>query len=158
MTDDEITDVLAALGIDAGSWRLVALLPMIQVAWADGSVSAPERALILDIAKKRQLVDDAGLKLLDRWLNEPPSPFYLSQARKVLAGLIGRRGWKGGDLHVGDDLIAWCEGVADASGGLFGLFGRTDAAEREALETIARALHLKPGRSWDQVREDLKRG
>ncbi len=155
MDDHEITEALAALGIHVGSWRLVALLPLVQVAWADGQVSYPERALIVEVAKRHRLADEDGLKQLEAWLTEAPSAFFQGQARKVLAALLVRNGWRGEALDVEHDLLAWCEGVADASGGLFGLFNRTDPKEREAMETIARALRIPPGRTWAEVRAEL---
>ena len=47
MTDSHIRESLKALGMDRTSFRALPLLPLIQVAWADGEVQEEERNLIL---------------------------------------------------------------------------------------------------------------
>ncbi len=54
--------------------------------------------------------------------------------------------------HFGPDdeqlLLAWCQDVADAAGGLLGLRSPRTDAELYALKTVAAALDLHSGAHW----------
>ena len=65
---------LAELKIPREAYRIVALLPLVYVAWADGKLHKRERSLIIDIARKQGLLEHGGDATLERWLSEPPSP------------------------------------------------------------------------------------
>lgn len=142
MTDAELLEELAALGIDEGSWRAVVLLPLIQVAWADGAVQEREKRLIRDVAAAWGLSHGPTGALLDRWLDHPPSEEVLARGREVLVQLAHRHRGLGADLP--DDLLdtvqSFCLGVARAAGGLFHTLFTVDARERAALDTISGAL------------------
>ena len=50
MTDDEeLTAALTRLGLDATNWRAVSLLPLVEVAWADGRIQVAERKLLTQV-------------------------------------------------------------------------------------------------------------
>lgn len=155
MTDEELIQELQFLGIDEHSYGLVGLLPLVQVAWADGAIQEGERKLIHDIAAKRGLADEAGMAVIDRWLEKAPSKHYLHRGRRVLAALVNRQRGVGADIDLEDleAIGAFCEGVADAAGGLFGLLGRTSSAEREAIQEVVGALGIKRKISWEKIRD-----
>ena len=45
-------------------------------------------------------------------------------------------------------LLAWCQDVADAAGGLLGLKSARTDAEKAALKTIAGALDMRNATQW----------
>ena len=48
------------------------------------------------------------------------------------------------DLTV-DDLVTYCESIADASGGMLGIIGRVSAEERQLLTTLVAELKGRAG-------------
>ena len=50
MTDPELLAALHDFGVDAPSREALVFLPVVWVAWADGTVQPEERSLILELA------------------------------------------------------------------------------------------------------------
>ncbi len=157
MSREELLAELEQLGIDENSYKLVALLPLVHVAWADGKVQPEERALIIEIAKKRGMADEKGMALIEKWLTDEPSPFMLHKGRKVLGELYLRSDGMGRDVDrdMLEDVLAFCEGVADSAGGVFGLFGRVAGEEKAAITKIAGALNVEQNKSWADVKKEF---
>lgn len=144
MLDKDVRHQLEAMGIDAAHYRLVVLLPLVEVAWADGKVQAAERALIQQLAERVGIAADGpGRALLERWLTEKPSAFYLSRGRKLLGQLAGHPEFEEIGLHSLEEVVGYCRDLASAAGGLFGVIGnKVDPAEEAAIAEIARVLHV----------------
>jgi hypothetical protein len=51
---------LQELKFPSEAYRIVALLPLVYVAWTDGKVQEAKRTLILEIARTRGLLDRGG--------------------------------------------------------------------------------------------------
>src|SRR6266576_3544215 len=72
--DQEVLQELSTLGYTPETVTLLHLVPLLQVAWAEGGVSDRERALIVEAARTRGIesasVADSQLAL---WLAERPS-------------------------------------------------------------------------------------
>ncbi|MBW1881188.1 MAG: TerB family tellurite resistance protein, partial [Deltaproteobacteria bacterium] len=146
MEDAELHKALVHLGIDEHSHRVLALLPLVQVAWADGTVQEEERALISTLAIERYHLREEGCRVLENWLRYPPSKDYLARGRQALLALTSRT--RGSfDLNTLDDVVVLSEHVAMAAGGFFGLL-KVDGSEREVLAEIASALSVPPGTAW----------
>ncbi len=132
------------------AYRVVALLPLVYVAWADGKLQKSERDVILRIARERGMLDHGGEDALSRWLSEPPSKQQLKSDLAALNELA--RGNRSMSEEFGADeeqlLLAWCQDVADAAGGLLGLGRARTDAETAALKTIAGALDMRNARQW----------
>lgn len=148
MNDQDLIAALRRLGIEPAGFRAVALLPMIEVAWADGEIQPGEADLIVNAARERFALPPATLAIVRRWLDHRPSDAAFRDARAVLRALANRSGPLRLDVETLDDVITLCWQVARAAGGLFGL-GVVDASEREVLETLAETLQLPPSSTWD---------
>ncbi len=146
MTETELRDELAALGIPETHWRLVAMLPLVQVAWADERIQEAERRHILAIAASHGLLEEEGTGILGGWLTTPPSDELLHRAGKLLVALVNRHRGIGSDAPVGwlGELRAQCEEVAEAAGGVLGMVWTVDPREARALDDIRRALTAPP--------------
>lgn len=153
MTDAELHKALADLGIDRDTWRAALLLPLVQVAWADGAVQPAERVHILEVADRSGLLETPAGEVLHRWLDHPPTPETLVLGRQVLTALVQRHRGPGAELDASDlrALEAQCHEVARAAGGLFDLMFTVDRRESEAIREIAAALH----RVGDEALDDL---
>ena len=143
MTDEELIGELRFMGIDQASYKVVALLPLVRVAWADGEVQPAERSLIESLAKEHGLVAGDGARILRGWLQNAPTEDYVRRGHNCLKALAERSGGTFGDttkLAEVDEVVALCHQVARAAGGLFGILWAFDDRERAAIEEIARAL------------------
>jgi pSer/pThr/pTyr-binding forkhead associated (FHA) protein len=145
-------EMLRHMGLRRASAPVLSLLPLIEVAWADGVIQQGERDLILSIARYQFDFPDDGLDMLDAWLSYCPRQDYLERGRQVLRALAD-------DTKVGvsidslEHILGFCDDVAKASGGLFGV-GRVHHREREALAKIAATLRLKSSTSWEGSKAD----
>ncbi len=132
----ELAERIEGLGFNHETAAVFDLLPVIWVAWADGSVSGPERIAILGILdEKRVDTGTPAFKLVETLLEERPSEEYLHEALEVMRELFD------GKEVESWNLIDMCAEVAQASGGFLGLFGdKVSKAEHDLVEKIAGAL------------------
>jgi pSer/pThr/pTyr-binding forkhead associated (FHA) protein len=135
------------MGLRRTSAPVLSLLPLIEVAWADGVIQQDERDLILSISRYQFDFSDDAVDMLDAWLSYRPRQEYLERGRAVLRALA-EHAEAGVEVKSLGEVLAFCDDVAKASGGLFG-FGRVDQREREALAKIASTLGLKTSSSWE---------
>lgn len=157
MRDDQLRGVLHGLGIDQDTIGALALLPLVQVAWADGRVQPAERGRILEAAEQRGLVDRESRRLLDSWLRYRPSRRYLELGHRALVELTHRARARGRALDGGgtDGLVELCGEVAHSAGGVLGL-GTVDRAERAALSQVAQVLGADRTHNWQALFDTLQ--
>ena len=88
INDDAVLERLGALGIRPDTTAALSLVPLVAVAWADGSIDDNERRAILSGAEEAGLgKQDVGHQLLQRWLSERPSPELLASWKDYTAAL-----------------------------------------------------------------------
>ncbi|MEL6346311.1 MAG: hypothetical protein AAFV53_24585 [Myxococcota bacterium] len=158
--EDSLVDELRRIGLDEGSYRVLALLPLVHVAWADGKIQKEEAAQIEAAAARQGIIaGDLAREVLDRWLAQPPSEPERAAGMRLLVELARRRGAVGGDVDAMTlrELIDLCHDVAAAAGDLFGLADPVSREERAALAEIARLLSIDTGQSWVELYKDLHR-
>lgn len=136
ITDPEILRELHALGFSLETVALLPLVPVIEVAWAEGGITPRERDLIETFATRRGIApgSPADAQLMD-WLANRPSDEILAGARRLIQALLASGSSVVADLTA-NDLVAYCESVASASGGIFDL-GKITIEERALLASIA---------------------
>lgn len=141
--DPALLQELESLGFTPGTIALLPLVPVLQVAWAEGGVSAAERAMIVNLARQRGVQGGSAADgILTEWLDTRPSDDTFRKASRLIAAMLDQPAAAGQQLDA-DELIRYCEQIASASGGLFGI-GKVSAEERAALEQIARGLKSRP--------------
>lgn len=130
---------IARLGFSADTVHLLPLVPILQVAWAEGGVSPAERTLIIEVARSRGVAEGSPAdRQLAEWLAHPPSPDVFARAGRLIAAMLAASSGTAHDLSA-DDLVRQCERVAAASGGILGL-GKVSAGERAAIEQLQKTL------------------
>ncbi len=130
--DVPLAERIKALGFTGDKARVFDLMPLIHVAWADGSVSRQERATILEIVKGRGIrPDNDAFILVESLLEERPSREFLEQSVAVLKLAVG-------DARA-ENIVELCIQVASASGGFMNI-GKVSDHERQLIEAIANQL------------------
>lgn len=146
--DTALAEQIRKLGFGGESAKVFDLLPLVHVAWADGTVQNAERKAIMRVVASRGLGPDSeGAKLLATLLDERPPESFMRQSRELLRQLIGRTEGKA------DEVVELCMKVAAASGGFLGFGERIGDEERSLIAEISLALGEDAG---DSVIEDLE--
>jgi hypothetical protein len=140
--DPQMLQELQALGFTSETVALLPLVPLVQMAWAEGGVSDGERKLILQLARTRGIEEgSAADRQLAAWLSSRPDPQVFSNAFRLIRATL-ESAPPGVVPLTADDLVKYCEQIAAASGGMFGI-NRISSEERALLSTIARDLARK---------------
>jgi hypothetical protein len=136
LQDPEALGELQRLGFTPDTISLLPLVPVIQVAWADGHVEQGERAAVQKLARARGIAQgSAADHQLNAWLLDQPSVEVFASATRLIRALLDAPSERQGTVSA-DELVAYCEQIAAASGGLFGL-NKISAEERALLTRLA---------------------
>ena len=139
VADEEILRDLEALGYTPETVMLLHLVPLIQIAWAEGGVSERERELIVEAARARGI--DAGSaadRQLAAWLASPPPREVLDTTLRVIGAVLEAQPAEERAASQ-RDLLAYSSAIASASGGILG-FGKISPAEQQVLAEITAEL------------------
>ncbi len=89
--DQDVLRDLITLGYTPATVVLLDLVPLIQVAWADGGVSADETTYILQAAHARGVGPDSVAYLqLRAWLAERPTSEFFQQNLNLIGSILRR--------------------------------------------------------------------
>ncbi len=135
--DDEATLAeLVDLGITAETLAALSLVPLVQVAWADGRIQEAEREALLGAARSVGIdTDSEAFELLTGWLNEQPSESMLEAWEEYVRALLTSCS-QGSKDALKAVTLGRAESVARAAGGILGI-GKIAAAERAVLDRLA---------------------
>jgi len=137
--DHAVLEDLEHLGFDAGTVPLLHLVPLVQVAWAEGGISPEERALLTEAARAHGVEEGSPAdRTLAGWLEKRPDEAFFGRALSILGVLLGTRS-EAEQKHGHESLVALCEELAAVSGGFLGL-GRVAAAEKQVIDRVAAEL------------------
>ncbi len=136
ISDRKLLEKLVDLGLDGASWTALSLVPLVEVAWADGSVMEREREAILAAAAEAGItVGSPGHGLLETWLAHRPEPSLFASwagyAVELASKLDARE-----RVALRDDLVERARRVARAAGGLLGI-GTVSEAEKRVIGKVA---------------------
>jgi hypothetical protein len=138
LQDPALIKELEELGFTPETVALLPLMPLVQMAWAEGGVSDAERKLIVQLARARGITEGSVAdRQLSTWLSSRPGNDVFSRASRLIRAMLDKPVTDHG--LTADDLVKYCESIAAASGGILGIH-RISAEERELLNTIARDL------------------
>lgn len=143
-------DLLArvrAAGITADTASAIFAAPLVQVAWAEGSVSKLEEQTVLRLAAERGIEDSSpACAQLREWLAERPADFLFETATEVIKAGFAVLPLKEREERI-QRLVDACHKVAEASGsGLATLLGLGDGVSRQEasmLDTINNKLRIR---------------
>ena len=138
----ELLSRTISLGIDRDIAAAFLLAPLVQVAWAEGQVTEPEREATLRFAHSRGIEkgSPAEAQLL-AWLQTRPSQTILDTAIEVIKSGLAEFPPKERQERIAT-MIQACREVSEASGGIAKVLGGsgTSSEERSVLDAVAAAL------------------
>jgi hypothetical protein len=148
-TSEEVAEEALELGFDSETARILHLVPVIQVAWADDKLDDKEREKVLELASDRGVEPgSSAYEFLELLLDEKPSKQFFDRTNRVIAHLVAD-----GGVESSDNLLELCRAVAEASGGFFGLTSAVSSEERELIDELAEFFSAKDA-SADVVLDD----
>jgi hypothetical protein len=127
-----VVDKLLELG-SAETEAALALVPLVEIAWADGELDRRERGAILDRARDSGLADESvDHELLEAWLGRRPDPKLLTAWMHMVRGISEQLGpEESGRLKA--NLLDRARAVATASGGVLGIGSKVSSAKAAML-------------------------
>jgi tellurite resistance protein len=139
VADQKILRDLETLGYTPETVMLLHLVPLLQVAWAEGRVSDREQALIIEVARARGIeAGSAADSQLATWLATRPSADFFEGTLRAIGAILQARPPEEREASR-RDLLSCCTAIASASGGIVGL-GKMSPQERKVLARISQEL------------------
>jgi hypothetical protein len=133
--NDEILDALVDLEVEPETLVAFTLVPLVEVAWADGQIQPKERDAIIKAAVERGVSEDSPTaQLLRNWLQTPPDPLLLEIWESYIAELKKSVG-DSALAHMKSSVIGRAKAIAEAAGGFLGV-ASISAAEKKVLEEL----------------------
>jgi hypothetical protein len=140
ITNEKVLQHLVELDIQAEVLASLAVVPLVEIAWADGKIDEREREAI------RRASGEAGLakgspdfELLDRWLSHRPGPELLEAWHHYVEGLCELLTPEEREA-LRADFVGRARRVAEAAGGFLGLTSGISASEQKILERLDSAF------------------
>jgi hypothetical protein len=138
--DEQVLQKLLKLDIHAETAVSFALVPLVEVAWADGDIDEKERRAVLEGAGGFGFVKgNVDYALLERWLGHRPGPELLKTWVHFMQGLCGQL-TDAERLALKDDLLSRARRVAEAAGSFLGLTDPVSPQEKKMLAQLAVAF------------------
>lgn len=140
ITRPDILDKLLGLGIKAETIAALSIVPLVEVAWADGSLDARERQAVLDRARDSGVAPGSTAQtLLEAWLERRPDPKLLDAWTHLVRGLRDQLGPdEAARLQAG--LLDQARAVASATGGVLGMGSKVSGTEAAMLARLEAAF------------------
>jgi hypothetical protein len=139
LSDPALLEDLEALGFTPDTISVLPLVPIVEMAWAEGGITPAERTLLVKFARERGIAEgSAADRQLSEWMARQPSTEVFARATRLIRAMLDTGSPEGGTLTA-DDLIKYSESIASASGGILGM-GKISPEERATLAKIVHAL------------------
>ena len=140
--DETFLDRLIELDISPETVLALTLVPLIAVAWADGTLDGRERDAIIKAAVEKGVSPEtAGHQLLETWLSRRPERELFDSWKQYVRGI-----WETFTdeerQRMRERTLDWALAVAEASGGFLGVISKVSPAERVVIEDLEKVLRV----------------
>ena len=134
----EVLDRLLGLGIQTETLAALSIVPLVEVAWADGQLDAKERHAVLEHAGDAGIAKgSAAYGLLEAWLQHRPSQQLLDAWRDLVRAIREQIGAEEAE-RLKAEIVERARRVVRASGGVLGLGSKVSSAEAAMLASLER--------------------
>jgi hypothetical protein len=135
-----IVERLIALGVRPETVTALSLVPLVEVAWADGSLDDNERRVILERATANGLAPGSTERtLLEEWLTRKPDSKMLTAWTHLIQGLCQQLS-REEVATLKADLLERARMVAGSSGGFLGIGSKMSVAEAQMIKRLDSAF------------------
>ncbi len=142
MKDDAVLEKLAELGVGGDTAIALSIVPLIHVAFADGTLEEAEEKAIVKAARDKGIQEGTPAhKMLASWL-AAPDVAGLFDAWSNYIRALGAQMPKDEYRQLETQILEMARGVAEAAGGILGM-GKISGAEKTALSQIQAAFSSK---------------
>jgi hypothetical protein len=140
ISDAELIGKLTDLGIASDTWAALSMLPLVEVAWADGQADPKERRAVLSGAEAGGVEKGSpSYRLLESWLETRPEARLLEAWGEYIVALCAQLGE--GELRALEaEVLGRARAVAQASGGILGLGEKVSSKEATVLSQLEKAF------------------
>jgi hypothetical protein len=139
ITNPAVLDRLIALEVRPEMATALMIVPLVEVAWADGTLDAKEREAVMAQARASNLAAGSPeLALLESWLKQRPGPKLMAAWTLTIQGLVQKLE-PAEIVKLKSNLIDRARGVAKASGGVLGM-GKVSSKEEAVLAKLESAF------------------
>ena len=140
ITSAAVLDRLLALKVQPEVVAALRIVPLVEVAWADGSLDEKERKAVLSGAQEAGIPSDsAAYALLDAWLKRRPEPYLLAAWTTLVQGMSESLP-EAEVKKLEASLMERVRRVAGASGGVLGLGSKVSKQEAAVLQKLSQAF------------------
>jgi tellurite resistance protein len=140
ISDDAVLEELVRQDIDSDTVAALALVPLVEVAWADGNIDDKERTAVLSAAEQAGLSrESAAFQLLEGWLAVQPGRRVMA-AWKDYVGSLANTLSPQAKATLRQDLLGRARAVAKAAGGFLGLGSKVSRSEQAVLDELEQAF------------------
>ncbi len=153
--DQEVLEALQEMGYTEETVQLLHIVPLVQVAWAEGGVADRERTMIFKVAKSRGI--DRGsvaYQKLTEWLMEKPKDQFFENSLHAIRVVFESLSPQEREASR-RDLITYCTRIASVV--LGGMWGRSQITEQERALIAHIASEIGQGREA-AVKKVIERG
>ena len=143
--DPALLQELQELGFTPDTVILLPIVPVLEMAWAEGGITPAERSLIVQLARSRGVDENSAADTqLTQWMTRRPDAAVFARAGRLIAAMLSSGSGQAGTPLTTGDLVAYCERIAAASGGILGLrIGSISSEEKALLSRIASDLKTR---------------
>ena len=145
ISDPAVLAELQELGFTGETVILLPLVPVVELAWAEGGITPAERHLLVSLARNRGITEgSAADRQLTVWMADRPAPVVFAKAGRLISALLSSESSAVSHGLTVEQLVHYCEQIASASGGILGLPIRAvSLEERNLLTRIASDLKTR---------------
>lgn len=141
--DGEILRILQELGYDRETVELLYQVPLVQVAWASGSVTPQEHKWVLQLAELRGIAPQSpAWQRLCEWLEHRPSEEFFGTSLRIIGYLFDTLPEEE-RITARVNLVNFCTRIAVISGGFLGIGSRICEEEQAVLDQIVAELEQR---------------
>jgi uncharacterized tellurite resistance protein B-like protein len=138
--DAAILKKLVDLSLGPDTWLAISLVPLVEVAWADGSIDAKERQAVLGAAAQNGIQSGTpAASLLENWLTTRPGPEVLRTWGEYTVAVCAKLDAPQRQA-LAVDILGRARAVAAATGGILGLGNKISDAEARVLSELEKAF------------------
>jgi hypothetical protein len=138
--NDKVLQKLVDLNIRPETLASLTIVPLIEVAWADGTVDDKERTAVLKAIEHLGFAKGStDYELAFQWMTHKPDSELLTAWIHYIEGLCEQLS-DAEKIALKTDLVGHAKNIAEASGGILGLGNKISKEEAEMIAKMEKAF------------------